>query len=68
MLWHKFEEKEFTYKDVLGLFEGENINVIRTMIAQLRKSGWLEVQLNPKDSRKRIYKLKSPITAIGEMI
>ena len=66
-LWHKFQDKEFTYKDVTDLFSGENINVIRTMVSQLRKCGWLTVSLDPKDSRIRIYKLRSPDEAIKEM-
>ena len=67
-LWHKFQEKEFTYRDVIDLFKGENINVIRTMISQLRKCGWLSVSLDPKDSRIRIYKLKEPNDIVEYML
>tara|TARA_Y100000310_G_C20586462_1_gene765670 strand:+ start:111 stop:335 length:225 start_codon:yes stop_codon:yes gene_type:complete len=67
-LWHKFKEKEFTYREVTALFKGENINVIRTMISQLRKCGWLSVELDPKDSRIRIYKLKEPNEIVKDML
>lgn len=67
IIWNKFQEKEFTYKNILSLFNKENINVIRTLIAQLRKSGWLSVRLDSKDSRIRVYKLKDPAEAIKEM-
>ena len=58
LLWRTFQEREFSYKNVSELFKGENINVIRTMISQLRRNGWLTVALDQKDSRKRVYKLR----------
>jgi type I restriction enzyme M protein len=39
----------------------EQINVI---LSELRKKGWLEVEFDPEDARKRIYKLKN----MGEII
>ncbi|MBI4154732.1 hypothetical protein HY498_01460 [Candidatus Woesearchaeota archaeon] len=67
LLWQKLQDKEFTYKDVVDLFKDENINVIRTMISQLRKNGWLTFIPDQNDSRKRIYKLKSPEQAVKEI-
>jgi len=65
LLWRTFQEREFSYMDVSELFKGENINVIRTMISQLRRNGWLTVALDQKDSRKRVYKLR-PLQEILE--
>lgn len=36
--------------------------------SDLKKAGWLEVNLNSDDTRKRVYKLKSPEEAIREMV
>ena len=35
--------------------------------SDLRKHGWLDVRLDEQDTRKRIYKLKNPLNAFGEM-
>ena len=67
MLWHKFKEKEFTYKEVSKLFTKDSDNLRRALISQLRINGWLSVELNSKDSRKRSFKLKSPEEAIEGM-
>jgi len=41
---------------------------INVFFPDLRKAGWLEVGLSSKDTRKRVYKLKSPNDAIKEMV
>lgn len=67
-MWYNFKEKEFTYEEVSSLFKNENKNSIRAIISQLRKNGWLMADFNQEDSRKRTYKLKSPIIAIENMV
>jgi len=37
------------------------------IFSELRKAGWLISDLDPNDSRKRIYKLNSKEKIIGEM-
>ena len=68
LLWHKFKEKEFTYEEVCKLFNKDSDNMRRALMSQLRVNGWLTVQLNSSDSRKRSFKLKSPEEAVGDMI
>jgi hypothetical protein len=68
LLWSKFKSKEFTYFEVSKLFNKDSNNLRRALISQLRINGWLEVKLNSKDSRKRVFKLKSPEEAIKEMV
>tara|TARA_Y100000310_G_C19984674_1_gene491385 strand:+ start:213 stop:464 length:252 start_codon:yes stop_codon:yes gene_type:complete len=68
LLWYKFKEKEFTYEEVCKLFNKDSENLRRALISHLRVNGWLSVQLNTKDSRKREFKLKSPEDAIEDMI
>ena len=67
-MWHNFKEKEFTYEEVSSLFKDENDNSIRAILSQLRKNGWLIAAFNEEDSRKRVYKLKSPTTSVGDMV
>lgn len=45
----------------------ENLEGIAVLLSGLKKAGWLTVELDPKDARKRIYKLKSKETIIGDV-
>lgn len=58
-LWSKFKEKPFSYEDIEELLKEDN-RLISVFLSELRKAGWLEVELDPEDSRKRVYKLKNP--------
>ena len=65
VLWKKFKYKEFTFDKVEKVLKDKaGINVF---LSDLRKAGWLEVSLNSDDTRKRIYKLKSPESGFKEM-
>ena len=44
-----------------------DIKVLSVLLSDLKKNGWLEVSLSQEDSRKRLYKLKSPEIAIQSM-
>lgn len=65
-LWKEFKNEEFGREDASRILK-EKENVINMAFSRLRKSGWLNVRLNPKDNRKRIYKLNEP-TEIVENI
>ena len=58
-LWVKFNENTFLFNDaVLELkIPKERMSVI---ISELNKSGWIDVELDKNDARKRRYKLKKP--------
>lgn len=58
-LWKKFKDEEFGREAASRILE-EKENVVNMAFSRLRKSGWLNVRLDPKDNRKRIYKLKEP--------
>jgi len=62
-LWVHFGEKQFEHPEAADIIQ-ENTSVL---ISHMRKNGWLTIQLHPEDSRKRVYKLKSPEQAITEM-
>ena len=62
-LWRHFQQRRFDYSEANRIVD-ENTSVI---ISFLRKNRWIEIGLNPEDSRKRVYMLKSPSQAIGEM-
>ena len=55
-LWTKFKNKAFTHKDTSKTLNDDKMVII---LSDLKKAGWLEVRLDPSDSRKRVYKLIS---------
>lgn len=66
-LWNSFKNKNFTFDQAKKLLKKKNERAISVFLSDLKKFGWLIVSLDPKDSRKRLYKLKSPEQAIKEM-
>jgi len=65
ILWNKFKDEEFTYDQAKKVLEDKKgINVF---FSDLRRAGWLSVELNEKDSRKRIYRLVEPNEAYAAM-
>ncbi len=63
LLWKKYKQNEFDHSQASAILK-DNTSVILTY---LKKYGWISVGLNPDDSRKRTYNLKSPEQAILEM-
>ncbi|MEW6002708.1 MAG: class I SAM-dependent DNA methyltransferase [Nitrospirota bacterium] len=73
LLWAQFKDKNFTKNDVARVLKSNvtdaqrsDIQNVAVFISELRRAGWIEVQLDPVDSRKRIYRLKSSEKVIGE--
>ena len=65
ILWKRFRDKEFTFEEAEGILPDNK--GIHMFFSDLRKHGWLDVRLDEQDTRKRVYKLKNPLNAFGEM-
>lgn len=66
ILWDRLGEKPFdfdTAKKILKDADG-SINVA---FSEMRKLGWLKVEFDQKDARKRVYRLESLEKAFKEM-
>jgi hypothetical protein len=63
-LWKRFGESEFDYTQAALILDEKLASVV---INHLKRNGWVEIALNPDDSRKRLYRLKSPEKAVEEM-
>jgi hypothetical protein len=63
-LWTKFKNSEFDYNAAVEVLHNGMTSVV---LSRLKKSGWLEVKLDPIDSRKRVYKLKTPEETLKEI-
>ena len=60
MLWNDLKDNKFEFneaKEKLNETDNKRLSVI---LSDIKKHGWIEIELHPKSSRKRLYKLKSP--------
>jgi len=70
-LWEGFHESAFRFEDASKILKEkmhdgeEQANVI---LSELRKKGWIGVEFDPTDARKRVYKLKSSEEMISETL
>ena len=60
LLWKKTRGKEFGFDVAKKILKEKDQRYVSITLSRMNKLGWLTVKINPKDSRKRIYKLKSP--------
>ncbi|MDA8161651.1 MAG: class I SAM-dependent DNA methyltransferase [Desulfobacteraceae bacterium] len=61
LLWEAFGTREFTMPEavtVLGKKKNDTASQVPVFISEMRQKGWLEVQFNKEDARKKIYTLK----------
>lgn len=65
-LWNEFKDKEFTFDKAVKVLKDKEA-VVSVFLSDLRKAGWIQVNLSQKDLRQRVYKLKSPAEAIKDM-
>ncbi len=62
ILWGHFEENPFRYEEASELLVKENKEdwaQVPVILSELKKGGWLNVESDPSDSRKKIYRLVS---------
>lgn len=70
-LWDSYQGSPFRFEDAATVLRKkmkdseEQVNVI---LSELRKGGWLNVDFDPEDARKRIYKLKSSEEVITQIL
>lgn len=53
--------KQASFDDIFSVlhkFFKDNDKVVRIFLSELRKSGWVSVDFDPKDNRKRLYQFK----------
>jgi type I restriction enzyme M protein len=70
-LWDAFHNSEFRFEEAVRVFKEkikDDERQVNVVLSEMRKGGWLEVEFDPKDARKRIYKLKSREEIISETL
>lgn len=56
ILWKKLGENPFDFDTARKTLK-DNSGSLNVALSQMRKEGWLKVEFDPEDARKRIYKL-----------
>lgn len=67
-LWNKFSDKPFSHKQAQDFLKESKPTTLSLVIQELKNAGWIEVSLDQKDTRKRLYKLKNPEEAVKKMV
>jgi hypothetical protein len=57
VLWQKFGTDKFTFDEAVKELEDKS-EITSLFLSELKKAEWLDIQLDEKDSRKRIYQLR----------
>jgi len=71
ILWNEFEDKTFTKEEAVDILKEKNKDDeknIAVFISELKKANFLKIYLDPIDSRKRRYKLKSKKEVVKEVL
>ncbi|MDH5769355.1 MAG: SAM-dependent DNA methyltransferase, partial [Nitrospirota bacterium] len=69
ILYETYQNSPFRFEDAAKLLNAkmkDSEDQINVFLSELRKRGWLEVEFDPEDARKRIYRLKSREEIISE--
>ena len=58
LLLNKLGDKEFNFNIAKKILKKDQTKIVSIILSELKKAGWIEItKLDPKDSRKRYYKL-----------
>ena len=55
-LWDKFKDDTFSFEEAKNALKEDN-KFLSVILSEMKKAGWLTLELNPEDARKRFYKL-----------
>lgn len=67
LLWKAFKDKEFTNEQALKTLKEKDSHILSVLFYDLKNMGWLFIERDKRDKRKKIYKLKEPNIAIEEI-
>ena len=67
VLWKRYGNKPLSYVDIEKVLSLDDRNVIGVFLNELKKAEWIIINIDPNDSRRRIYELRTPEKVIGEI-
>lgn len=59
-LWKACRDRPFTFKEAKKILKFDDNSAISVMFLELRRAGWISIELNQEDARMRIYTLALP--------
>jgi len=65
-LWAKYRASPFTYTNAKGILD-EHDKMLSVVLSNLRLKGWLKVEKDKNDARKRIYFLLNPVEIVDNI-
>jgi type I restriction enzyme M protein len=71
ILWDAFGDSQFTHEDAVKILmekKKDPWEVVPTYLSQLRQTGWLLTESDPKDTRQKLYKLKARLGFMTDII
>ena len=66
LLWQKYQNTTFDFEQARGLLKDRK-DVLSKALNELRQAGWLDVSLDPKNARKRLYGLREPLKVVQDV-
>jgi hypothetical protein len=63
LLWNEKQGKPFDYDEARKILH-ISASLTSVILSELRKAEWLSVEIDPEDTRKRIYVLANPTKAV----
>jgi DNA-binding MarR family transcriptional regulator len=66
LLWNEKQAKPFDYDEARKILH-TSASLTSVILSEIRKAEWLRVEIDPEDTRKRIYVLTNPMKAIESM-
>jgi hypothetical protein len=63
LLWSEKQGKSFDY-DAARKIMRTSVSLTSVILSELRKAEWLQVEIDPEDTRKRIYVLTNPTKVV----
>ena len=67
LLYKNYKDKEFTFQEAMKTIKEDDKVYMGMILSELRKAGWLKVEINPDDARRRIYQLIMPDKVMEKM-
>ena len=67
ILWEELKDIKFSFSDAKEKLNETDDKRLSVILSDFKKHGWIDVELDPQSSRKRLYKLKSPSKVIEEI-
>lgn len=73
LLWSTFKGKKFSFVSAQAAIKKSKYSkdsdaILSLFLSQLKRAGWLGIEVDPKDSRKRLYTLKPYEEAFKEVL